>query len=308
MYDKNNDINRIFLDDSREKKRVAIGIHCRASRLGYIRGGIKTQSDFLTAKERKKLSGEVRVTNMYEDYKNLENCDLDEILKKSDTEVKGILTIIKHNNNCSNICKQLKISNGKLYNLYDKYKVEYSKKPTRQTKDRNNNKDISKEIISKEKFELMDGINKAKYLTEIKERLSISSYEIAKVWGINRTNLSYYENKYNGTDKSKKEKDVVIVKEEFNNNEVKDNNIDLIKKDDLANSKILELENENKKLVEHILSLTKDTTNKPTGLTLDFNGEYSKDELSTRLLSLDNITLDNSRYKIVLHLEEILDK
>lgn len=65
-----NEIEKLFIDDSREKKRTGANISKRASRKGYCRGGVKFPSDFLSAKERKKLSGEVRIYNMYDKYEN----------------------------------------------------------------------------------------------------------------------------------------------------------------------------------------------------------------------------------------------
>jgi hypothetical protein len=136
MYDGDNDVKRIFSDDSRQKKRIGIGIHARASRRGYIRGGIRTQYDFLTSKQKKLLNGEVRISNMYEQYKNLENCDLNEILAtKTKVEIKGILNTIRENNTCKDICSALHISNGKLYSLYKKYEIHTEKKPRKKKTD-----------------------------------------------------------------------------------------------------------------------------------------------------------------------------
>lgn len=299
MYDKENDIQRIFLEDSRDKKRAGIGVYKRASRRGYIRGGIKTQSDFLSNKERKKLNGEVRVYNMYEEFKDLKNCNLDEILKRSDSEIKTILSVIKNNNTCKDICDSFKISNGKLYNFYSKYKVSYAHK---NTVDNVLVEDISNNIISQEKFELMNTELKGKYLNDIANNFKITTSKLSKVWTISRSKLNYYKNRYNTKFKDSNENTEKLELQQSTNNSDNKTKEELEKLTD----RILELENENKKLINDIVGLAKENSNQEfNGFKIDINGEYYKDELSNRLLSLDNITIEGNKYIIKLHLEEI---
>ena len=66
-------IEKIFMDDIRQKKRTARGVYGRASRRGYIKGGVKTQWDYMTRKEKNKLNGDVKVYNMYEKYNEIES-------------------------------------------------------------------------------------------------------------------------------------------------------------------------------------------------------------------------------------------
>lgn len=300
MYDKNNDIHRIFFEDSRDKKRVAIGVHKRASRRGYIRGGIKTQSDFLSNKERKKLNGEVRVYNMYEEFKDLKNCNLDEILKKSDGEIKAILTIIKNNNTCEKICDTFKISNGTLYNIYSKYEVSYGKKSTI---DNTLFKSISNSIISQEKFELMNTELKGKYLNEIEKNFKITTSTLSKVWTISRSRLNYYKGRYNQKNKDSNDNTEKLQPQQPINDS--DNSTTKGELEKLTD-RILELENENKKLINDIVGLAKENSKQEfNGFKISINGEYYKDELSNRLLSLDNIMVEGNKYIIKLNLEEI---
>lgn len=59
-------IEKIFLDDIREKKRTGNGVYSRTGKgVKHHMSGIKTPYDFMKAKERRKLNGEVVVTNMY---------------------------------------------------------------------------------------------------------------------------------------------------------------------------------------------------------------------------------------------------
>lgn len=127
MYDRDNDIERLLMEENREKKRTASGVFHRASRLGYIRGGIKTQVDYLKGKEKKKYmgNGEVMESNIYDDVKNLPT--LAELESMNPEKAKHILTRAKMNNSARAIHEQLKVSNGKLYSLFDKFGVEYGK-------------------------------------------------------------------------------------------------------------------------------------------------------------------------------------
>lgn len=64
-----NDIERLFLDDIREKKKAGRGSFSKTGKGGEragVRGGLKTPYDFMKTRERKKLNGEVEVFNMYE--------------------------------------------------------------------------------------------------------------------------------------------------------------------------------------------------------------------------------------------------
>jgi len=258
----------------------------------------------LSNKEKKKLNGEVRIFSMYDEYKNLENCNLDEILNKDDNTIKNILTVIKANNTCSDICSSLSISNGKLYELYKEYGVEYKKKPVR-----NKELKLEDEAISIERFSLMDSLSKGKYIVELIERLNISISTLAKFWDVNKNSLSYYIGQYRkklvakSRVKSKSLPQVPsnVIKEIATDTSCEPSN------EDLLNKKILELEGENRKLIDNIISISKDNNeNRFKGLKININGEYNKSELSDRLLSLDHMTFEDKRYRIELCLEEII--
>ena len=61
---------KMFEKDSREKKRIARGASARASRKKGFKGGVKTPSDFMTKKQIREMSGKVKVSNIYDKYKN----------------------------------------------------------------------------------------------------------------------------------------------------------------------------------------------------------------------------------------------
>lgn len=62
-YEKS-EITKMLEKENREKKRTAIGVFKRASRRGYLRGGMKTPYDFMTKAEKDCLNGEVVCYNL----------------------------------------------------------------------------------------------------------------------------------------------------------------------------------------------------------------------------------------------------
>lgn len=121
-----NEILATFYRDVRDKKKVSCGVYHRASRKGYIKGGVKTQYDFMSRKERKTLNGEVKVMNIYEEYKNINKCPtIEEIEKMDKTKAKNVLTFIKGQHTVKALTEHYKISCGTLYNLYRDYGVQF---------------------------------------------------------------------------------------------------------------------------------------------------------------------------------------
>ena len=121
-----NEILATFYRDVRDKKKVSCGVYHRASRKGYIKGGVKTQYDFMSRKERKMLNGEVRVMNIYEEYKDIKKCPtIEEIEKMDKTKAKNVLTFIKGQHTVKALTEHYKISCGTLYNLYREYGVQF---------------------------------------------------------------------------------------------------------------------------------------------------------------------------------------
>jgi hypothetical protein len=60
------EVEKVFNEDVREKKISGRGIHNRALRKKGFRGGVRFPSDSLKPSQIKKLSGEVRIYNMYD--------------------------------------------------------------------------------------------------------------------------------------------------------------------------------------------------------------------------------------------------
>ena len=124
---------KMFEKDSREKKRIARGASARASRKKGFKGGVRTPSDFMTKKQIREMSGKVKVSNIYDKYKNLENLPdkqtMLQMSKNPDTieELRMILETAKTVHTTHAIAKYMKMSSGTLYCIYERVGVAYNK-------------------------------------------------------------------------------------------------------------------------------------------------------------------------------------
>ena len=124
---------KMFEKDSREKKRIARGASARASRKKGFKGGVRTPSDFMTKKQIREMSGKVKVSNIYDKYKNLENLPdkqtMLQMSKNPDTieELRMILETAKTVHSSHTIAKHIKMSSGTLYCIYERVGVAYNK-------------------------------------------------------------------------------------------------------------------------------------------------------------------------------------
>lgn len=124
-----NEIERMFKSDSAYKKRIGANVCKRASRKGFIRGGVKTQSDFLTNKQKKALNGEVKIMeNLFKDIKNVPS--LKEMLEKKNRGVNMEILYgnIKEYHTNADLQKYWNVSSGTLYKFLDLWGVPYTKK------------------------------------------------------------------------------------------------------------------------------------------------------------------------------------
>lgn len=115
-------IEKMLRIDSLQKKRIGRGVYSRASRLGYIKGGVKTQYDYLTAKERKKLNGEVRISYMYENESQIPS--IEEIKKMNFEKGQQTLKLLRSRFSNTVLRKKWEISNGGFYKLLDEFEIE----------------------------------------------------------------------------------------------------------------------------------------------------------------------------------------
>lgn len=124
---------KLFEKDSRDKKRIARGASARASRKKGFKGAMRTPSDFMTKKEIKALNGEVKVSNVYDKYRDVNNLPDKKILNKMSKdpsrieECRIMLTVAKEYNSTTAIRKATGLSGCTLYTIYDRVGVEYNK-------------------------------------------------------------------------------------------------------------------------------------------------------------------------------------
>ena len=219
----------MFNQECREKKRIGSNISKRASRLGFVRGGIKTQYDFLTAKERKNLNGEVRVRFMYSEIGSVPK--LDDIKRMDESKAKNTLSMVKHNFTCKQLTEHWGISSGKMYGVFEKYGVHQKKEENRRPR----------------------GVKKDNKVDEAIIETTVETKE---------------ENK--------------------DHNELKDVILELQKTIEcMRNEKV-----ESKNFTQ-------------SGFKVEFAGEYNKEEVENRLLSISGVMVEGKQYKVQIVLEEV---
>lgn len=290
-------VERLFNSEVRSKKRIASGVHHRASRRGYIKGGVKTQSDFMTKKEINKLSGEVKVYNMYDKYNIIENVpSINEIESLPEKERINLFKFLKLTYTNKVLQQHWNISSGSLYNkIYKKYGL-YSMKEHKFTKNDkqhvyksiNDVPDI-KEIMQMPNFKMI-GI-----LTTVREEFTTSV--VCEHWGMSKSKLYQLYKKYDII-KSPKQK----VNKKIKNDEVVESN----------HQDNLQTERNNFNIDELVKRLIQDSKNQQikeetnnTTFSIDFNGEYNKDSIENKLLSISKILEENKNYKISFSLKEM---
>lgn len=86
VLENTEEIEKIFINESREKKKIGNGVMHRASRKKGYKGGVKFLSDMLTGKEKKEYmkAGEVKISNIYDKIMPLKE------FKKLDTEKRTV--------------------------------------------------------------------------------------------------------------------------------------------------------------------------------------------------------------------------
>lgn|GEM_PF-767899 len=128
-FNKDEDIERIFNQEVRDKKRTASGVYHRASRRGLV-GTVRTQVDYLKGKAKKLYmgNGDIKVSNMYDTLENIPS--LDELKKMDFDAARNIIGKAKKGFRIKELVKHWGVSDYTLYNkVFTHYKIEYEKKP-----------------------------------------------------------------------------------------------------------------------------------------------------------------------------------
>lgn len=133
----NENIERIFLDEIREKRKTGSGaFHRRGKGVKHnVNGALRTPYHFMKEKERKKLNGEVVVSFMYETILQKE-----EFLLKSTEVQKLMLTRWREIYSNERIKKEMGFSNKPFFDLVEKLdlpkKVRKGSKPREMKKNK----------------------------------------------------------------------------------------------------------------------------------------------------------------------------
>lgn len=171
-YEEDNDIEKMFIDECREKKRTASGVYHRASRRGYIKGGVKTQVDFLRGKERKEYikGGPIKIMNAYD---KIEGIPSIKELEEMEFEVaKNIVKIARKNFSAKTLKTYWNISSYTLYKIiFKKYEIEVAQSnrninANNKTSEKVKNSSI--EEVPNKNIKTLENVGTEKYILENK--------------------------------------------------------------------------------------------------------------------------------------------
>lgn len=135
-YDNDNNITRIFYNDSRDKKVVARGSRNKNPKKRSM--ALMTPSSYLKGKDRKDYmkASEVVVKHIYDEIENVPK--LEELISSCKTreEVKEKLTLLKSKHTVQAIRRHLNLSAYSYYKLFKEYGVSINEgtKPKKKTK------------------------------------------------------------------------------------------------------------------------------------------------------------------------------
>lgn len=296
-------IERMFQIEVRDKKRTASGVYHRASRRGYIRGGMKTPSDYLSKREKNKLNGKVKVYNMFEKYSVLENVpQINEIEKMSKNEKISLYKFLKREYSNSTLQKHWNISSGTLYSkIYKKYGLYEPRRSMNMPKVTGLYKSIAEVPSIKAILEMTESQRKGALIAS-KEQFSINA--LTKHWDISKYKLYNIYNKHEIIKQDIVEEPTTEV---ITNTEINVNNVqaEVAPKQDIDNdtlrSLVEEMYNNIKQDIKQEESNSKNIENR---FKIEMNGVYSKEEIENKLSAISNI-LNNKQYKISFNIEEI---
>jgi hypothetical protein len=120
MDEKKSEIQKMFEEESREKKKTGYGIHGRASRKGN-KGPVKFPVDFLKGKAKKEYIGDLRKVEQYNMYSKLPTPEEFDSLSKDDK--RKMLIGCRKNFSNKEIAKAIGIANWKIYPLLQELNV-----------------------------------------------------------------------------------------------------------------------------------------------------------------------------------------
>ena len=305
MYEEN--IEKIFNQDSRGKKRIGANVSKRASRRGYIRGGIRTQSDFLTPKQKRALNGEVKIVgNIYEDINKVPSWN--EILKMEEQKQYELMKTLKSLHSSNALRLYFKIGTGTLYKLYENlgiHKPRGGRKPM--TKKKLESKvytDIS-QVPSFQEFLDMDRGTRIELLKQLRKDTSME--KLRKHWKISQGKLYKYLYDYGIV--------VRAVDENGKRNYIKGTKSPELSEmpilqaiEPVAEPEVVKEDNRIEQVIEslnNLLEIVKSNNEEvKNNFSITLNGIYGKEEVENKLLSLSSIMQDGKEYIFNLTITE----
>jgi len=171
-WEKQWEVERIFNDDIREKRKAGSGsFHRRGKGVKHgMSGALRTPSFYMSNKEKKKLNGEVKVSYMYETLVPYNEFNL----KDKETQ-KAMLTKWRETYDNASIRSELGISNKAFYDLVADLGVPKKRRVDLED-GRRKPKQAKVSVASKPKRSLMDTME---FLGEEREVLEVKK-EVAK--------------------------------------------------------------------------------------------------------------------------------
>jgi predicted DNA-binding protein YlxM (UPF0122 family) len=325
-------IDKIFNEDIREKRKTSRGVYSRTGKRGYV-GKMKFPSDIMHSKDRRKYrgNGKVVVWNMYEDI-----MEYSYFKGLPQQEQKKVLEGLRKKHTNKEIQTQWGLAAQSFYNLVTKLgakKREMGNIPENTKLDEKVLTEYTKEVIPYNLFKTLIMEQKQYlfdfYLTEM------TTQELAKAWKISVSNIYNFKSRLKKQMESGK---LLPLKIELNQpteteNEDKEN-VEVSPQESSANPVVSpEISSTNpvipsEKIEDEQVTLQNDQSTSPLsepidnvtqadsqqekiparnyGTTLSFEGEYTKEELKKKLLTMVELLEDDDRrYKMNVSFTEI---
>jgi hypothetical protein len=302
------DIQKIFEFDSKNKKRIGINIFSRVSTRKGGSGTLRTPYYFMNAKERKKLNGEVVTFNMYETILPKE-----EFFKLKKEDQKRIMSKWREKFETKEIIEKMGISKVLFYKLLNELGIELNKRKSKKDNvivlTEEQIQYYKENIIPYDMFLSLSNEQRAELLFHYIDNMNISSEELAKTWNIKTRNLynfKYRLSKYKGEED--KDNEVKQIENNTNTELIENaNNIEVIPK---KNNLIHEFESLTENIIKVIQSINNKSiqqvqNNESKGFYFTINKKGNNKQIIKQLQMLISLLEDeeDGEYKISLTVE-----
>lgn len=296
-----NNIERILIEDNREKKRAGIGIFSRkATRKGRL-NKLMMPIDFCSKEEQRKYkkAGKVVCYNMYDIQSLKELNKLEEIKNMSKDVGTLIIEMAKEKFTVKELRTHWNINQYAIYKLFNEYGVKM--KPVIGGRVKTN--EVKKEKLKNEKNNLdiisLNEIQKMEYnvarniILDYRNKYPIK--DLIKAWGTN--DYAYYHEllpKYN----IKKDKDVISTLKDMEDKNLM-NEITVKENESLIPS----IYSKQNQIVYDMKPVAYEDEN--TGFKIMLNGKYEAENLQARVNNMMMNLIKGSKYKIKISIEEL---